>query len=93
MPHGVEGEEVVFTNAVVFAQEFEAGFEDAGFGVLKGDADTEHGPAVVMVEINTFRDFATGDAEEDCTSAVAACCAVGLQGEGCFLAVGRFDQY
>lgn len=91
MPHGVEGEEVIFSNSVGFAQEFEAGFEDAGFGVLEGDADAEHGPAVVMVEINAFRDFAAGDAEEYCSSAVAACRAVGFQGEGCFLAVGRFD--
>lgn len=91
MPHGVEGEEVIFTNSVGFAQEFEAGFEDAGFGVLEGDADAKHSPAVMVVEINAFRDFATGDAEEDCSSAVAACCAVGFQGEGCFLAVGRFD--
>lgn len=59
---------------------------------MEGDADAEHGAAVVVVEINAFRDFATGDAEENCASAVAACCAVGFQGEGGFLAVGRFDQ-
>ena len=62
MTHGVEGEEVIFPDAVGFAEEFEAGFEDAGFGVLEGDADAEDRAAVVMVEVNSFGDFTPSDA-------------------------------
>ena len=80
MPHGVEGEEVVFADAVGFAEELEAGFEDARFGVLEGHADAEDGAAVVVVEVDAFRDFAAGDAEEDGAAAVAAGCAVGFEG-------------
>ena len=92
MAHGVEGEEVVFADAVSFAQEFEARFEDAAFGVLEGDADADNGAAVVVVEVDAFGDFAARDAEQDGAAAVAACGAVGLERQGCFLAVGRFDQ-
>jgi len=61
--HGVEGEEVVFADAVGFAQELEAGFEDAGFSVLERDADTEDGAAIVVVEVDALADFAAGDAK------------------------------
>ena len=92
MAHGVEGEKVVLANAVCFAQELEAGFEDARLGVLEGHADAEHGAAVMVVEIDAFGDFAAGDAEEDGAAAVAAGGAVGFEGEGGFLAVGGFDE-
>lgn len=90
--HGVEGEEVVFADAVGFAQEFEAGFEDAGFGVLEWDTDAEDGAAVMVVEIYPFADFSPGNAEEDGAAAVAAGGAVGFEGEGCFLRVRGFDE-
>lgn len=92
MAHGVEGEEVVFADAVGFAQELEAGFEDARFRVLEWDADAEDGAAVVVVEIDSFADFTARDAEEDGAAAVAAGCAVGFEGEGGFLGVGGFDE-
>lgn len=92
MAHGVEGEEVVFADAVGFAQELEARFEDAAFGILEGDADADDGAAVVVVEIDAFGDFAAGHAEEDGAAAVAACGAVGFEREGRFLTVGRFDE-
>lgn len=92
MPHGIEGEEVVFADAVCLAQELEAGFEDARFGVLEGHADAEDGAAVVVVEVDAFGDFAARDAEEDGAAAVAARGAVGFEGQGGFLAVGRFDE-
>ena len=92
VPHGVEGEEVVFANAVGFSEEFEAGFEDAGFRVLEGHPDAEYGAAVVVVEIYAFADFAAGDAEEDGAAAVAAGRAIGFQCEGGFLRVGGFDK-
>ncbi len=92
MPHGVEGEEVVFADTVGFAKEFQAGFEDAGFGVLEGDADAEHGATVVVVEVYSFADFASSDAEKDGTAAVTAGGAVGFEGEGGFLGVGGFDK-
>lgn len=90
--HGVEGQEVVFADAVRFAQELEAGFEDARFGVLEGDADAEHGAAVVVVEIDSFGDFAARDAEEDGAAAVAAGGAVRFEREGGFLRVRGFDE-
>ena len=92
MPHGVKGEEVVLADAVRLAQELEPGFEDAGFGVLEGHADAEHRPPVVVVEIDALAHFAAGHAEEDGAAAVAAGCAVGLEGEGGFLRVGRLDE-
>ena len=92
VPHGVEGEEVVFADAVGFAQELEAGFQDAGFGVLEGDADAEHGAAVVVVEVDALADFASSDAEQDCAAAVATCGAVGFEGEGGLLGVRGFDK-
>ena len=79
MPHCIEGQEVVLANAVRLAEELEAGFKDAGFGVLKRHADAEHRPPVVVVEVDTLGDFAAGDAEEDGTAAVAACGAVGFE--------------
>ncbi len=90
--HGVEGEEVVFADAVGFPQEFEARFEDAAFGVLEGDADADDGAAVVVVEVDAFGDFAAGHAEEDGAATVAACGAVGLESERGFLTIGRFDE-
>ena len=92
MSHGVEGEEVVFADAVGLAEELEARFEDARLGVLEGDADAEHGAAVVVVEIDAFGDFAARDAEEDGSTAVAAGGAVGFECQGGFLGVGRFDE-
>jgi hypothetical protein len=35
MPHRIESEEVVLSNAVGVAEELEASFKDAGFGVLR----------------------------------------------------------
>lgn len=72
MPHGVEGKEVVFPDTVRLAQELEPSFEDAGFGILKGDADAEHRAAVLMVEIDALGDFAASDTEQNGTTAVAA---------------------
>lgn len=72
MPHRVEGEEIVFPDAVRLAQEFKPGFENAGFGVLEGDTDAEHRAAVLVVEIDALGDFAASDAEQDGTTAVAA---------------------
>lgn len=92
MAHGVEGEEVVFADAVCFAQELEAGFQDAGFRVLKRHADAEDRSAVMVVEIDAFADFPPGDAEEDGAAAVAAGGAVGFEREGCFLRIRRFDE-
>lgn len=92
MAHGVEGEEVVFADAVRFAQELEAGFEDAALGVLEGDADADDGATIVVVEVDAFGDLATRDAEQDSAAAVAACGAVGFERQGCFLTVGGFDQ-
>ena len=92
MTHGVEREEVVFADAVGFAEEFETGFEDSGLGVLEWDADAEDGAAVVVVEINAFGDFAAGDAKENGATAVAAGCAVGFKCEGGFLGIGCFDE-
>lgn len=92
MAHGVEGEEVVLADAVGFAQELEAGLEDARFGVLEGDADAEDGAAVVMVEVDALADFAAGDAQQDGAAAVAAGGAVGLERERGFLRVGRLDE-
>ena len=76
MSHGVEGEKIVFSDAVCFAKEFEAGFEDSGFGVLEWNADAKHGSTVLMIEIDTLRNFSSCDAKENCAAAVAACCAV-----------------
>lgn len=90
--HGVEGEEVVFADAVGFAEEFEAGFQDPGFGVLEGHADAEHGAAVMVVKVDAFADFAAGDAEEDGAAAVTAGRAVGFERQGGFLGVGGFDE-
>lgn len=90
--HGVEAQEVVLADAIRFAQELEAGLEDAGLGVLEGDPDAEHGAAVVVVEINALGDFPAGDAKQDGAPAVAAGGAVGLERQRRFLAVGRFDQ-
>ena len=92
MAHGVEGEKVIFSDAIRLAEELEAGFEDAGFGVLEGDTDTEHRTAVVMVEINAFGDFAPGDTEEDGAAAVTTSCAIGFEGERSFLRVWGFDK-
>ena len=55
-------------------------------------ADAEHRTAVMVVEIDSFADFATRDAQEDGAAAVAASCAVGFEGERCFLRVGCFDE-
>ena len=63
MAHGVEGEEIVFADAVGFAQELEPGFENARLGVLEGDADAEDGAAVVVVEVDALADFTAGNAE------------------------------
>lgn len=90
--HGVEGEEVVFADAVGFAEELEAGFEDAGFGVLEGDADAEHRAAVMVVEVYALRDFPPSDAEEDGAAAITTCGAVCFEGEGSFLCIRRFDE-
>ena len=81
MPHGVERQEVVLANTVRLAEEFEAGFQNARFGVLEGNAHAEHSAAVMMVEIYTFRDLASSDTEEDSASAVAACCAIGFESQ------------
>ena len=63
MAHGVEGEEVVFADTVGFAEELEAGFEDAGFGVLEWHADAEHRSPVVVVEIDALAYFPPCDAQ------------------------------
>lgn len=92
MAHGVEGEEVVFTNAIRLAQELEAGFENAGFGVLEGNANAKHGAAVLVVEIDSLGDLTTGDAKQDRAAAVTTCSAIGFERQGRFLAVGGFDK-
>ena len=92
VPHGVEGEEVVFADAVRLAEELEPRFEDARLRVLEGDADAEHGSAVVVVEIDAFGHFAARDAEQDGSAAVAAGCAVGFECQRGFLGVGCFDE-
>lgn len=92
MAHGVEGEEVVFADTVGFAQELEARFEDAAFGVLEGHADAEHGAAVVVVEVDAFANFAARNAQQDGAAAVTARGAVGFQGERGFLRVRGFDE-
>lgn len=81
VPHRVEGEEVVFPDPVRLPQECESGFEDAGLGVLEGNADAEHRAAVMVVEIDALGDFSARDAEQDGTPAVAARCAVRLERE------------
>lgn len=92
VPHSVEGEEVVFADAVGFSKEFQARFEDAGFSVLEGHTDAEHSAAVVVVEIYSFAEFASSDAEKDSAAAVAAGGAVGFESEGGLLGVGGFHQ-
>ena len=92
MPHCVEGEEVILSDTVVLTQELEAGFEDAGFGVLEWHAYAEHGAAVVVVKIDPFGDFTSGNAEQDGAAAVAAGCAIGLERERSFLGVGCLDK-
>lgn len=92
MAHRVEGEEVVFADAVRLAQELEAGLQDAGFRVLERHAHAEHRSSVMVVEVYAFRDFPAGDAEEDGAAAVAAGGAVRFEGEGSFLGVGRLDE-
>ena len=92
MPHGVEREEIILPDPIVLAQEFEARFEDAGLRVLEGHTDAEHRAAVMVVEIDPLGDFAPRDAEEDRAPAVAACGAVGFQGQGGFLRVRGFHE-
>ena len=92
MPHRVEGEKVLFFDVVGVAEEFEAGFEDAGFRVLEGRAHAEDSPAEVAVEVDSFGDFAARDAEQDRALAVLAGGAVGLEREGGFLGVGGLDE-
>lgn len=92
MPHCVEGEEVVFADPVRFPEELETGFEDPGFGVLEGDPHAEHRASVMVVEIYTFGDFPTGDAEQDGAAAVAASGAVSFECQGSFLGIRRFDK-
>lgn len=92
MPHGVERQEVVLPDTVVLAEEFEAGFEDARLCVLERDSDTQHRTAIVMIEVYTFGDFTSGDAEQNSSSAVAARRAVRLKRQRRFLRVGGFDE-
>ena len=92
MPHRIEGEEVIFADAVRLAQEFEARFEDAGLGVLEGHANAEHGTPVVVVEVDALGDFATRDAEQDGAAAVAAGGTVCFERERGFLRVWGLDE-
>ena len=46
----------------------------------------------MVIEIYTFGDFASSDAEKDSATAVAAGCAIGFEGEGGFLRVRGFDE-
>ena len=92
MSHGVEGEEVVFADAIGLAEKFEAGFQDSRLGVLEGYAYAEHRSSVVVVEIYTFRHLPPRDAEQDGAATVAACRAVGLESQRGLLRIGRFDE-
>jgi len=60
-PLRVKGQEIIFADTVVVTEEFEAGFEDAGFGVLVGDAKHDYCAAVLVIEIDSFRDFTSTD--------------------------------
>ena len=93
MPHGVERKEIILADSIVLAQEFETRFQDTRLCVLEWHSDTEHSAAIMVVEIDTFRDFTSGDTEEDSASAVTACCAVGFQRQGGLLRVGRLNEY
>jgi hypothetical protein len=53
-PLGIEGEEIIFPDTVVVTEEFETGFEDAGFGVLVGDTEHDYCSSVLVIEINSF---------------------------------------
>ena len=46
----------------------------------------------MVIEIDTFGDFATRDAKEDCTAAIVARCPESLEREGRLLCIGRFDE-
>ncbi len=79
MPHRVEGEEIVFSDPVILAEEFQAGFEDAGLCVLERHTYAQHGAPIVVVEIDTLGHFSSSDTEQDGASPVAACCAIGFE--------------
>ncbi|GKT57280.1 LOW QUALITY PROTEIN: DDHD domain-containing protein [Colletotrichum tofieldiae] len=68
--HGVERQEVVLADAIRLAQELKPRLEDSGLGVLKRHAYAQHGSAVLVIEIDTFRDLSSGDAKQNGAAAV-----------------------
>jgi hypothetical protein len=72
MSHGVEREVVVLPYAVVVAQEFQPRLEDTRLSVLVRYAKHDDGSSIIVVEIDPFRDFASGDRQHDCSSAIVA---------------------
>ena len=59
---------------------------------MKRDTDTEHGPPVVVVEIDSLGNFSASDTEENGATAIATGRAVSLERKGSFLAIRRFDE-
>jgi hypothetical protein len=49
---------------VVIAQEFEARFEDTRFGVLVGNSKHDDSSSIVVIKVDSLRDFASRDRQK-----------------------------
>lgn len=70
LSHGIECQEVILSDLKIIFEELHASFEVAAQGVLVGDSKHYHTSAVMVCKVNSFRDLASCNGEEDCSSAI-----------------------